>query len=198
MRARPTRRCAVEQRGLRSWCRMLSLYESQYLACKVVNHSRIKHAGKPQLSAYEPVHVSSAQSACSNVATAAQVELQDVFAGKKGVLFGVPGAFTPGCSKTHLPGYINDYQKLRDAGAEVVVCTAGNPRLGAFSPRFSSLRSAQATARSCVTLACKVAGPSIHMMCCAIHVACFISTDTCGILLRPAHKCAACCMQASI
>ncbi len=55
----------------------------------------------------------------------AQVELTDVFAGKKGVLFGVPGAFTPGCSKTHLPGYINDYEKLKDAGAEIVVCTAG-------------------------------------------------------------------------
>ena len=33
-----------------------------------------------------------------------KVELQDVFKGKKGILFGVPGAFTPGCSKTHLPG----------------------------------------------------------------------------------------------
>jgi len=54
-----------------------------------------------------------------------QVELQDVFAGKKGILFGVPGAFTPGCSKTHLPGYINDYDKLTAAGAEVIVCTAG-------------------------------------------------------------------------
>ncbi len=48
-----------------------------------------------------------------------------MFAGKKGILFGVPGAFTPGCSKTHLPGYINDYDKLTAAGAEVIVCTAG-------------------------------------------------------------------------
>lgn len=54
-----------------------------------------------------------------------EVKLQDVFKGKKGILFGVPGAFTPGCSKTHLPGYINDYEKLKAAGAEVVVCTAG-------------------------------------------------------------------------
>jgi len=55
-----------------------------------------------------------------------EVKLQDVFKGKKGILFGVPGAFTPGCSKTHLPGYINDYEKLKAAGAEVVVCTAVN------------------------------------------------------------------------
>lgn len=32
------------------------------------------------------------------------VSLRELFAGKKGVLFAVPGAFTPGCSKTHLPG----------------------------------------------------------------------------------------------
>jgi len=55
-----------------------------------------------------------------------KVKLTDVFAGKKGVLFGVPGAYTPGCSKTHLPGYINDYDKLKSAGAEVVACTAVN------------------------------------------------------------------------
>eukprot|EP00887_Chlorella_sp_A99_P000506 scaffold17.g506.t1 len=52
------------------------------------------------------------------------VPLKELFKGKKGVLFGVPGAFTPGCSKAHLPGYIQDYHKLKDAGAEVVVCMA--------------------------------------------------------------------------
>lgn len=48
------------------------------------------------------------------------------FKGKKGVLFGVPGAFTPGCSKTHLPGYVANYEKLKAAGAEVVACVAVN------------------------------------------------------------------------
>lgn len=33
-----------------------------------------------------------------------KVSITDIFKGKKGVLFGVPGAFTPLCSKTHLPG----------------------------------------------------------------------------------------------
>jgi len=52
------------------------------------------------------------------------VELTDVFKGKKGILFAVPGAFTPGCSKTHLPGYVSDYEKLQAAGANVIVCTS--------------------------------------------------------------------------
>ncbi len=36
------------------------------------------------------------------------------------------GAFTPGCSKTHLPGYVSDYDKLTKAGAQVIACTAVN------------------------------------------------------------------------
>ncbi|KAI7841157.1 hypothetical protein COHA_005123 [Chlorella ohadii] len=55
-----------------------------------------------------------------------QRSLKELFAGKKGILFGVPGAFTPGCSKTHLPGYVADAEKLKAAGAEVVVCVAVN------------------------------------------------------------------------
>ena len=55
-----------------------------------------------------------------------KVNLRDLFAGKKGILFGVPGAFTPGCSKTHLPGYVENYDKLKAAGAEVVACVAVN------------------------------------------------------------------------
>ncbi|KAK9820372.1 hypothetical protein WJX72_009593 [[Myrmecia] bisecta] len=54
------------------------------------------------------------------------VKLRDLFAGKKGILFGVPGAFTPGCTKTHLPGYVTDHDKFRAAGAEVIACVAVN------------------------------------------------------------------------
>lgn len=36
------------------------------------------------------------------------------------------GAFTPGCSKTHLPGYINDYEKLKAAGNEITVLLTVN------------------------------------------------------------------------
>ncbi|MDP2091808.1 MAG: redoxin family protein, partial [Pseudohongiella sp.] len=37
----------------------------------------------------------------------------EVFDGKKVVLFAVPGAFTPGCSVTHLPGYVVNADKIK-------------------------------------------------------------------------------------
>ncbi|XP_034243543.1 peroxiredoxin-5, mitochondrial [Thrips palmi] len=46
--------------------------------------------------------------------------------GKKVVVFGVPGAFTPGCSKTHLPGYIADADKLKSQGVSEIVCISVN------------------------------------------------------------------------
>ncbi|XP_013386184.1 peroxiredoxin-5, mitochondrial-like [Lingula anatina] len=55
-----------------------------------------------------------------------KVNLGDLFKGKKGVLFGVPGAFTPGCSKTHLPGYVQNFDKLKAKGMDVVACIAVN------------------------------------------------------------------------
>jgi peroxiredoxin 5 len=54
------------------------------------------------------------------------VKLREVFAGKKGVLFGVPGAFTPGCDKTHLPGYVKDFDLFKKRGVDVIVCVAVN------------------------------------------------------------------------
>ena len=54
------------------------------------------------------------------------VKITDLFTGKKGVLFGVPGAFTPVCSSSHLPGYIGDFDKLTQAGAEIIVCVSVN------------------------------------------------------------------------
>lgn len=54
------------------------------------------------------------------------VELSKLFAGKKGVLFGVPGAFTPGCSATHLPGYLTHLADLQAKGVDVVACVAVN------------------------------------------------------------------------
>ena len=47
---------------------------------------------------------------------------RELFQGKRGVLIGVPGPFTPGCSEIHLPGYIKHRQALRAAGIERVVC----------------------------------------------------------------------------
>uniref|UniRef100_A0A8C5QQP2 Peroxiredoxin-5 n=1 Tax=Leptobrachium leishanense TaxID=445787 RepID=A0A8C5QQP2_9ANUR len=55
-----------------------------------------------------------------------KISLKDVFKGKKGVLFGVPGAFTPGCSKTHLPGYVEKSEELKAQGIAVVACLSVN------------------------------------------------------------------------
>ncbi|XP_053576023.1 peroxiredoxin-5, mitochondrial [Bombina bombina] len=55
-----------------------------------------------------------------------KISVRDVFTGKKGILFGVPGAFTPGCSKTHLPGYVEKASELSSRGVEVVACIAVN------------------------------------------------------------------------
>ena len=48
----------------------------------------------------------------------------EIFKGKKVVLFAVPGAFTPGCSNTHLPGYVANADKIKAAGVDTIVCMA--------------------------------------------------------------------------
>jgi peroxiredoxin len=49
-----------------------------------------------------------------------------VFGGKKVALFAVPGAFTPTCSKQHLPGYVAKYDELKSKGFDLIACTAVN------------------------------------------------------------------------
>lgn len=51
---------------------------------------------------------------------------EDVFGGKKAVLFAVPGAFTPTCHRNHLPGYVDKRDELAAKGVEVVAVTAVN------------------------------------------------------------------------
>lgn len=54
------------------------------------------------------------------------VMADELFAGKKAVLFAVPGAFTPTCHKNHLPGYLNNLDALKAKGVDVVAVTAVN------------------------------------------------------------------------
>jgi peroxiredoxin len=49
-----------------------------------------------------------------------------VFAGRKVVLFGLPGAFTPTCSMNHLPGFLLAYDDIKATGVDTIACTAVN------------------------------------------------------------------------
>jgi peroxiredoxin len=50
----------------------------------------------------------------------------EIFAGKKAVLFAVPGAFTPTCHRNHLPGFLAKLEELTAKGVDVVAVTAVN------------------------------------------------------------------------
>ena len=54
------------------------------------------------------------------------ISTDDVFKGKKVVLFSVPGAFTPTCSKKHLPGYLEKYDEFKQKGVDTIACLAVN------------------------------------------------------------------------
>jgi len=55
-----------------------------------------------------------------------KVNIADLAKGKKVIIFGVPGAFTPTCSKQHLPGYIADFDKIKGKGVSEIVCVSVN------------------------------------------------------------------------
>ena len=62
----------------------------------------------------------------------------DIFAGKKVVLFGVPGAFTPTCSNNHLPGYLENHDAILARGVDKIAVVAVNDHhvMGAWA-RFT-------------------------------------------------------------
>ena len=54
------------------------------------------------------------------------ISTEEIFAGKKVVLFALPGAFTPTCSAAHLPGYVVRADELKEKGIDSIVCLSVN------------------------------------------------------------------------
>lgn len=54
------------------------------------------------------------------------VTTADVFHGKKVALFAVPGAYTPTCHKSHMPGFVDRVGDIKAKGIDMVACTAVN------------------------------------------------------------------------
>ncbi|MGB6116734.1 MAG: peroxiredoxin [Mesorhizobium sp.] len=57
---------------------------------------------------------------------AANVTTEDLFKGKKVVIFGVPGAFTPTCSMNHLPGFLENRDAILGRGVDDIAVVAAN------------------------------------------------------------------------
>lgn len=52
--------------------------------------------------------------------------LETLFQGRRGVLIGVPGAFTPACSGTHVPDFVARAPQLKASGFDFIACVAAN------------------------------------------------------------------------
>ncbi|CAN0440964.1 unnamed protein product, partial [Discosporangium mesarthrocarpum] len=54
------------------------------------------------------------------------VTTEELFGGKKVVLFAVPGAFTPTCSAKHLPGFVEKAAEIKAKGVDTIACLSVN------------------------------------------------------------------------
>ena len=55
-----------------------------------------------------------------------EIETDQLFSGKKVVLFAVPGAFTPTCNNSHLPSFIEKYDEIKGKGIDNIICLSVN------------------------------------------------------------------------
>jgi peroxiredoxin (alkyl hydroperoxide reductase subunit C) len=57
---------------------------------------------------------------------ARDITTDEIFGGKKVVLFALPGAFTPTCSASHLPGFVAHHDAFKAKGVDTIVCLSVN------------------------------------------------------------------------
>ncbi|CAG9822533.1 unnamed protein product [Phaedon cochleariae] len=98
----------IVARGIKSPCSVFSRYFQNSSANMVQVGDAV-----PSVDLYEDVPTN-------------KVNLAKLSSGKKIILFAVPGAFTPGCSKTHLPGYVKKADDLKSQGIDEIVCVSVN------------------------------------------------------------------------
>ena len=55
-----------------------------------------------------------------------EVDTDQLFSGKKIILFAVPGAFTPTCNNLHLPSFIDKYDEIKSKGIDNIICLSVN------------------------------------------------------------------------
>ena len=60
------------------------------------------------------------------------VSTDEIFKGKKVIVFALPGAFTPTCSSTHLPGFEQNYNEFRSLGVDEIYCLSVNDAFTMF------------------------------------------------------------------
>ena len=60
------------------------------------------------------------------------VSTDDIFKGKKVIVFALPGAFTPTCSSTHLPGFEQNYNEFKNLGVDEIYCLSVNDAFTMF------------------------------------------------------------------
>tara|TARA_B100000029_G_scaffold56099_1_gene50802 strand:- start:9 stop:494 length:486 start_codon:yes stop_codon:yes gene_type:complete len=55
-----------------------------------------------------------------------EIKTDELFSGKKIILFAVPGAFTPTCNNSHLPSFIDNYDEIKNKGVDNIICISVN------------------------------------------------------------------------
>ena len=55
-----------------------------------------------------------------------KLSTEELFSGRRVALFAVPGAFTPGCSQTHMPGFVVNADSIFEKGIDQIACLATN------------------------------------------------------------------------